>query len=868
MRQIDASGVINTIAGNGSQGYTGDNGPAVNATFHDPAGLAIDASGNLYIADEDNNAIRKVAGGIITTLAGNGNYGYSGDNGPATSAKLGFPPAVAVDGAGNLYIADQFNQRIRLVNAAGTISTFAGSGAQNFLGDGGAATSATLNEPQGVALGASGSLLIADTGNSRVRQVAGGTINTVAGDGGFRFSGDGGPAVDAALSGAQGVAVDGSGNLFIADGGNNRIREVSSAGIISTVAGNGTSLPGDPGGNGSPATSANLSSPGDVTLDTLGDFFIADTNDHVIRQVNPAGLISTVAGDGIYGYSGDHGPATNASLSTPLGIAVDASGNLFIADAPNCVVREVSNGTISTVAGNGTCGYLGDNGPAIAAELRNPQGVAVDGAGNLYIADSSNSAVRKVSAGAITTIAGNGTCGYSGDGGPGNAAALCFPWGVALDAGGDLFIGDWGNNVVRELEAGGAIATVAGSGVAGFSGDNGPATLASLSMPGGVAIDAACNLYIADTGNSRIRKVAGLTVTPGVIYLDATAQAGPPVSVTALGSCSWAATPGASWIAVNPGGGGTVTFSVQANTTGTPRTGPIDIGSQAVSITQRETAEIFADVAPSDYFFDFADVMYSDNITAGCSTTPLDYCPDATTTRAEMAVFLIEAIEGSYNFTYTTSPYFTDVPASSPFFKFVQKLKDLGITSGCSTTLFCPDDPVTRGEMAVFVIQSRYGTVPFTYPSTPYFSDVPASSPYFPFVQKLAQAGITGGCGGGLYCPNDSLTRGQMAVFVVTGLLNQLLPAATPYLAAAAPNTASPGQAATVTVTGVNTHFAQATTQVAAAAGITPSSIAVTSATSLTVTLTVSSTVALGPSSLVVTTGSEEAVLPNGFTVQ
>jgi hypothetical protein len=363
-----------------------------------------------------------------------------------------------------------------------------------------------------------------------------------------------------------------------------------------------------------------------------------------------------------------------------------------------------------------------------------------------------------------------------------------------------------------------------------------------------------------------------LSVTPTAVFLDSTSQLGPALSVVTNPGCSWVASANASFIDITSGasgsGNGTVTFSVPANTTGADLTGTLSVNSQAVSITQRETAATFTDVPPSNIFFDFINVMYETGITAGCSTSPLQYCPNSTTTRSEMAVFIIVAIEGGNNFPYTTTPYFTDVPPTDPYFKFVQKMKDLGITSGCTPTTYCPDDPVTRADMAVFIISGRYGAIQFTYPATPYFSDVPSSSPFFPFVQKMAATGITAGCALGLYCPNDSLTRGEMAVFIVTGLLNQLLPATTPIIAAAVPNTAAPGQTVTLTLTGVNTQFVQGVTQVTMAPGIAPSVINVTNATSLTVQVAVSPGAAPGPSSIVVTTGAEEAVLPNGFTVQ
>lgn len=361
------------------------------------------------------------------------------------------------------------------------------------------------------------------------------------------------------------------------------------------------------------------------------------------------------------------------------------------------------------------------------------------------------------------------------------------------------------------------------------------------------------------------------SVSPGAVYLDSTSQVAPALTVTAWPTCNWSAS-ATDFVTVTSGatgaGDGTVSFSVTANTSGADRAGDLTVAAQTVPVTQRATAQIFADVIPLDYYFDFVDILDQAGITAGCSTQPVDYCPNATTTRGEMAAFLVVAIEHGDNFTYTTAPYFTDVPPGSPCFKFVQKLRDLGITSGCTATTYCPADPVTRAEMAVFIIAARYERTPFTYPPAPYFSDVPPSSPYFPFVQKMAQSGITAGCAGGKYCPNQELSRGQMAVFIVTGLLNELLPAGTPWIASAAPNTANRGQFVTVTLTGVNTHFAQGATQVVVPTGITASNITVLSGTSLTVQLAVDQSAVPDQTSIVITTATEEAVLPNGFLVQ
>src|SRR5208282_5812032 len=335
--------------------------------------------------------------GTIVTAAGNGTAGYTGNKGPATAAELDNPGGMAVDSAGDLFIADLNNNVIReVVKATGDIITVAGNGKAGYSGDNGPATAAELNDPRDVAVDSAGDLFIADLNNNVIREVvkATGDIITVAGNGKAGYSGDNGPATAAELDGPRGVAVDSAGDVFFADCLNNRVREVVKAtGDIITVAGDGKA--GYSGDNG-PATAAVLNAPNTVAVDSAGDLFIADANNHAVREVVKAtGDIITVAGNGKAGYSGDNGPATAAELNDAYGVAVDAVGDLFFADDGNNRVREVvkATGDIITVAGNGTTGYSGDNGPATDAELDGPFRVAVDSAGDVFVADPANNVV-------------------------------------------------------------------------------------------------------------------------------------------------------------------------------------------------------------------------------------------------------------------------------------------------------------------------------------------------------------------------------------------------------------------------------------------------------------------------------------------
>ena len=332
----------------------------------------------------------------------------------------------------------------------------------------------------------------------------GDTINTVAGTGVKAFSGDGGAAISAALANPFSMAADAAGNVYVADRDNHRVRRIDTSGNITTVAGNG-----EQGffGDGGLATSASLNTPTAVAVDTNGNIYIADSNNNRVRVV-ANGNINTFAGNGNAGYSGDGGAATSASLYTPRGVAVDANGVVYIADTNNHVVRKVTGGTISTIAGNAQQqGFYGDNGTASSAGLDTPTGVAVDATGKVYVADSNNHRVRLLSAATLSTFAGNGTAAYSGDGGSATSAAIAFPLGVSLDGMGNIFVADSNNHVIRRVGSTGTITTIAGEGEQGFFGDAGGPNAAVLDTPSGV-LPLNGNVYIADLNNQRVRSTS------------------------------------------------------------------------------------------------------------------------------------------------------------------------------------------------------------------------------------------------------------------------------------------------------------------------------------------------------------------------
>jgi sugar lactone lactonase YvrE len=500
-----ATDIIQTIAGGGSlEGYKPDE-----ANLALSRGLALGPLGDLFLSDSGHNQILKInpTTGLITVVAGNGSYCFFGDGLPAPSAALANPGALAFDAQGNLFIADRDNFRVRRVDAlSGLISTVAGSGVQTDLnanppvplGDGGAATSATFGSVAALAVDSSGAIYVADGVNACIRKfTVGGTIATIAGTpGNSGFAGDNtsGGAAAAQFNSPNGVAVDTSGNVYIADSGNRRIRKLDTTSTVTTIGGDGTGGNNGFGGDGGPATSAQIGTQAGLRLDG-NTLLICCVSPGRIRRIDfTSGMIFSVAGNGGT-VIGDLGPATGAALSQPRDTVVDSGGNIYIYDSNNGRIRRVDKATgfIDTVIGTGLRGFVGDRGPNQNGVLGRPQGAIFDAAGNLFIADTENHAIRKVAAdGTITTLAGNGTAGPnvgSGDGGPATLASLDSPADVTV-VGSTLYICDTGHDRIRAVDLGSKTIT----------------TFVTLNNPVAIVADTAGNLYVAR--NNQIDKVA------------------------------------------------------------------------------------------------------------------------------------------------------------------------------------------------------------------------------------------------------------------------------------------------------------------------------------------------------------------------
>ncbi len=518
--RIGSDGKIYRYAGSGSSGFSGDGGPAKQATLKLPAGLAFDDAGNLYIADRENHRVRKVdSKGVITTIAGTGTTGFSGDGGPAVKAQLNYPAGVAVDNKGNVYISDRSNDRIRKINSKGVISTVAGIGVDGYSGDAGLALKAKLSKPFGICLDTKGALYIADRGNNRIRRVdTHGIITTVAGDGGFFFIGDNGPAYRASIAGPTGVAVDAEGSIYIADRNNNRIRKVDSMGMIRTIAGTGQQ---DYNGDAEVARETNLYLPFGVALDPEGKLLMIDRSHYRIRRIDPkTGQIVTVAGNGEKRMHGDGGPATGAMLNFPHGIFVDKNDEVIFSDKSNSLIRKIKkDGTIDSIAGTGKRGTLGDGGPVMEASLMGPTTLVPNSKGEMFFLSPSGyiSIIRKIdNNGIIDHFLGTSDERYMkavkghahiGQAALDNRSMVTQFSDLAFDKQDNLYVSDRINNQIRKIDNQGNVSTIGGTGDADHMGDGGPAVNASFNDPLALVVDDAGNLFVGDAGNNMIRKI-------------------------------------------------------------------------------------------------------------------------------------------------------------------------------------------------------------------------------------------------------------------------------------------------------------------------------------------------------------------------
>jgi DNA-binding beta-propeller fold protein YncE len=452
IRKISANGTISTIAGTGKAGFSGDGGPATAASLKDPSGVALDARGSLLIADAGNGRVRRVStSGVISTLVGGASERFSGDGGPSGKAGLGTPVSVAVTPAGTLLIADGRHRRIRKADPSGIISTVAGNGGVGFCGDGGPAKSALLRYPSGMAFCGTHCLYVAERGQHRIRKIdlESGLINTVAGNGFAGFDGDGGPAIEASLYSPADVVVDRTGNLLIADTGNDRIRRVSSNGIITTVAGCGGGCGDKEDGH---ALGTRFSRPSALAVDGRGNLFVADQLNHRVLRIEPqTALVTTVAG------AGWRPTDAQDAIMQPMGIAFDPAGNLFIATTGTRRLwrLDTANANLTTVAVRGS--YEGF--PGIAMRL------AIDQRGSMFVAGSQEQRVWRLdlTTGLASPVAGHGSLrGRAGDGVPALTTQV-WPESVAVAASGELFISDV-SGLIRRVDAQGVISTVAGGG--------------------------------------------------------------------------------------------------------------------------------------------------------------------------------------------------------------------------------------------------------------------------------------------------------------------------------------------------------------------------------------------------------------------
>jgi sugar lactone lactonase YvrE len=497
---------ITTFAGpTGSQGST--DGAGNDAQFNSPYGVAVDGSGNVYVADRSNNTIRKItSAGAVTTLAGLAGMQGSAD-GTGSIARFNFPQSVAVDGGGNVYVADTGNQTIRKITPSGVVTTLAGlAGAHGYTD--GTGSAARFWKPQGVAVDDSGNVYVAD--EETIRKITpAGAVTTLAGLAGAFGNADG-TGISAQFHSPSGVAVDDGGNVYVADSGNNTIRKITPVGVVTTLAG----LAGVVGSADGAGSAARFSYPVGVAVDGSGNVYVADVSDNnTVRKITPAGVVTTLVGSAGVPGSAD-GTGSAARFNFPYGVAVDVSGNMYVADRNNCTIRKITPAAVvTTFAGSVSVSGSAD-GTGNAARFNQPCSVTVDGGGNIYVADTFNNTIRKITpARVVTTLAGlAGAVGHAD--GTGSVAQFFYPVGVAVDVSGNVYVADAFNSTIRKITSAGVVTTFAG--LAGSSGGaDGTGSVARFHLPYGVAVDGSGNVYVADTYNQTIRKItsAGVVTT-------------------------------------------------------------------------------------------------------------------------------------------------------------------------------------------------------------------------------------------------------------------------------------------------------------------------------------------------------------------
>jgi len=507
VRKITPAGAVSTFAGTPDIFGTAD-GTGAAARFHFPRGVATDGADNVYVADEGNNTIRKITpDGVVTTLAGRAGFSGSGD-GIGAAARFDSPVGVATDNAGNVYVADMFNNAIRKVTPAGVVSTLAGT-AGVFGSADGTGAAASFFFPRGVVTDGAGNVYVADTSNHTIRKITpAGVVSTLAGTAGAAGSADA-TGTAASFRFPRGIATDSAGNLYVSELVNNTIRKITPAGVVTTLAGTAGGV-GSVDGTGA---AASFNFPSSVATDSASNVYVADGN-HTIRKVTPAGVVSTLAGtSGVSGSTDAAGAA--ARFNSPAGVATDSAGNVYVADSSNNTIRKITPaGAVTTLAG--TAGVSGSSdGTGAAASFNFPRGIATDGAGNVYVADTSNNTIRKItSSGVVTTLAGTASFSGGSSDGTGTAASFNFPQGLATDSAGNIYVADSDNNTIRKITPAGVVTTLAGTaGV--FGSADGTGATASFDFPCGIATDSVGNVYVADSGNSTIRKItpAGVVST-------------------------------------------------------------------------------------------------------------------------------------------------------------------------------------------------------------------------------------------------------------------------------------------------------------------------------------------------------------------